>query len=351
MKPGTEFYALKAILALPDGVRKTLFSEKPVNIRNSDIDAQTRTLLRLIEIQKRQTIDEIGKASGVDAARAAYRHYYKMGAWQSRKLPVRSEDVVLPGGRDEMKARLYHPESVSSDGLLIYIHGGGGVIGDVEAYDYFNRYMADYLGAAVLFPEYGLGPENPFPEGVRDCLAMTRALPGLAERFGVSASNIIIGGESAGAMLSAICGNEAGQAGIDVKALWLLFGAYDELTSDKYASMTDYASGFGLSRDMIEWFATQYFANGDSELVQYPLPINLPHLNNLPATLLRAAEYDPLFDQSMAFMNVIQPMGVDVTYRVAEGLLHGYTNLFELIPAAKAALDEDLDWIKAAFSA
>ncbi|MCI5047734.1 MAG: alpha/beta hydrolase [Aquisalinus sp.] len=346
MTPGTEYHALKTILALPEGVRKTMFREEPIVVRGSEIDPHTRTLLRLIEIQKRSTIDEIGRASGAPAARAAYRHYYKTGAWQSRKLPVSTQNVLVPGGKHDMAARLYRPEQSESDGLLIYIHGGGGVIGDIEAYDYFNRYLADYLGCAVLFPEYGLGPESPFPAGVKDCIAMTRALPELAQRFAINKDMIIIGGESAGAMLSAICGHEAAQAGIDVKALWLLFGAYDELASDKYASMKDYGTGFGLSQGLIDWFSEQYFANGNEQLESYPMPIDLPDLQKLPKSLLRAAEYDPLFDQSPAFLEKIQGLGVDVTYRVAKGLLHGYTNLFELVPAAKAALDEDLDWIK-----
>ena len=348
MSQGSEYYTLKLILSMPEALRRSLLKEEEIVVRGSPLDQHTRTLFKLQEKRGSPTLDDIGREHGAPAARAAYQHFYKMGAWSARNANVTTEDLMLPGGGQEIKGRLYRPAAAASDGLLVYLHGGGGAIGDIEAYDYFNKYLCEQLGAAVLFPDYGLGPERPYPAAPQDCMAVTRALPELSEKFGTNPENIIIGGDSMGGYLSTICGHEAGQAGVRLKALWLLFAAFD--FENEYASLEVYKEGFGLSKAMMEWFSDQYFAGGGDRTEPLASPIKLPHLDRLPKTLLRAAEYDPLFDQSPAFREKVEPLGVDITYRIAKGLVHGYTNTFSIIPAAKKALDEDLDWLKAEFA-
>ncbi len=340
----TEYLMLKFILALPESLRMKIFKETPICVRGSALDQHTRTAFAALELRKRPSLDDLGREFGPDAARSGYRHFYHIGAYGGRKAKVDVADTTVPGAAGDLKARLYVPRQKTSDGVLLYIHGGGFTIGDIDTYDLFNRYVCEKIGAKLLFFEYRLAPEHPFPVPVDDVVATAKALPELADRLDFDPNKVTIGGDSAGGMLTVVASHEAVVAGVAIDSLWPLFPVLDY--SRKYPSEDDYGIGFGLTKELMDWFTNCFLQNDENRSDPMISPIFLPHLDKLPATLLRIAEYDPLSDQSRAFAEKVKPLGIDLDVRTAKGLAHGYTNMFSIIPAARKALDEDLMWVK-----
>jgi len=260
---------------------------------------------------------------------------YRMGA-EILDLPraplARVEDLEAAG----RPARLYAP---SHDKLpvMLYLHGGGFTIGDLETHDSLCRQLALRSGAAVLALDYRLAPEHRFPAAVDDAWG---ALDWLHEqagaRLGLDGTRLAVGGDSAGGTLAASCAFHAREQGLPL-ALQLLItpGTAADMGHD---SQSRFAEGFLLDAKSIEWFFGHYIDPADRGDWRFaPLEAD-DHADLAPAVVL-LAEADPLVDEGLAYADVLRAAGVPVQLELTRGVTHDFIKMGRSLPEASTALD------------
>ncbi len=254
-------------------------------------------------------------------------------------VPVAStEDIEVPGAAGPLPARIYRPEAEGELPTIVFFHGGGFVIGDVDTHDNQCRVLCREAEAVVLSVGYRLAPEHPFPAAPEDCFAATRWAAEHVAELGGDAGRIAVAGDSAGGNLAAVTALMARDAGGPALAAQLLIYPGTDFEGG-YPSETENAEGFFLTRADMEWFREQYLAGADPT---DPLlsPVHCPDLAGLPPAVVITAEFDPLRDQGDAYARALEEAGVHVIARSYGGLIHGFFDLGALSPAAAEATDE-----------
>jgi acetyl esterase len=249
------------------------------------------------------------------------------------------EDREVPGGAGPIGARIYRPAGEGPHPTLLFLHGGGFVIGDLEAYDPQCRLLCARVGAVVLSADYRLAPEAPFPAGVEDALAAMEWVAEHVDELGGDPGRIAIGGDSAGGNLSAVTaqawrGREPGLA-----AQLLLYPATDML--NERPSIEENGEGLLLTRDDMEWFHGHYL--GGDEALRSDVrasPGLAEDLSGLPPAIVATAQYDPLRDDGDAYAEALEEAGVRVIHRRFDGLVHGFFALSTLSEAARSASEQ-----------
>ncbi len=259
---------------------------------------------------------------------------YRMGA-EILDLPraplARVEDLEAAG----RPARLYAP---SADVLpvMLYLHGGGFTIGDLETHDSLCRQLALRGGAAVLALDYRLAPEHRFPAAVDDAWAGLAWLHDQAATLGLDGSRLAVGGDSAGGTLAASAAFFARERGLPL-ALQLLItpGTAAHMSHDSHRR---FAEGFLLDAKSIEWFFSHYIdADQRADWRFAPLEAE-DHAGLAPAAVL-LAEADPLVDEGLAYADLLRAAGVPVQLELARGVTHDFIKMGRTLPEALTALD------------
>ena len=249
---------------------------------------------------------------------------------------VKPEDVVLVGSVEELTAgdrpaRLYRPGRRTDVPVLVYFHGGGFVIGDLDTHDQVCRRLCRDAEVTVLSVDYRLAPEHPYPAGVVDALA---AVIWAVEHLGVE--QVAVGGDSAGASLATICAQELADL---VSAQVLIYPAVDPFGD--YASRTENAEGYFLEQATMEWFFGHYLTDvtdpldGDTRLS----PFHADLAGHAPA-LVVTAEFDPLRDEGEAYAAKLAEGGALVEQVRYDGMIHGFVDMGPFSTAAAAAVDD-----------
>jgi acetyl esterase len=243
--------------------------------------------------------------------------------------------VSVPGRGGPIGGRLYVPRGVPdpSPGLL-YLHGGGFVICSPQTHDRLTRELADGIGARVLSLDYALAPEHPYPRGLADCEDAARWLHAHGRSIGVDPARLLIGGDSAGASLSAatLLRLRDGARLDAFRAALLLYGRY---TFGPTEAMDAWGErDFILSHAVMEWFATQYLGDHDrSDPYVAPLAADL---RGLPPAILLAGTLDPLVDDSRLFAEALRRAGVEAELHVYPDGPHAFAQMHVLDMAADA---------------
>lgn len=278
-------------------------------------------------------------------ARAAYRQLFAL-------LP---EDDAQIGGTREFQittphatiaARLYLP--VEPDGplpVLIYFHGGGFVIGDIDTYDPLCRALCAGSDCAVVSVDYRLAPEHPFPAASNDCLAATRWIAQQAGNLGLDGARIAVGGDSAGGNLAAVTAQRLRDEGGPALRAQLLIYPATAGSDTPTQSMQDNAEGYLLTKADVDQFAQHYL--GD-DAVDHPhaSPLHAPRLDNLPPARVITAEYDPLRDEGQAYADALEAAGVPVTRAHHDDTIHGFVTFFTLFEGGRREVDASCRWIR-----
>jgi acetyl esterase len=250
-------------------------------------------------------------------------------------------DRTVPGPAGDIPVRVYVPTTEPGPrAVLVYLHGGGWVIGDIETHDSTARAVAEASGVTVVSVDYRLAPENPFPAALEDCLAAVRWVAANAADLNVDATCLAVGGDSAGGNLAAVVAHELrAESGPEVRFQLLVYPVTDG-TMD-HPSVDENAEGYFLTKDTMEWFWQQYVGDGDRTSVRVS-PMHLPDeaLAGLPPALVITAEYDPLRDEGEAYAARLAAAGVDATSRRFDGMIHGFFSMRDLVPECKVAIDE-----------
>jgi acetyl esterase len=241
--------------------------------------------------------------------------------------------------------RIYRPSGDGPHPTLMFIHGGGFVIGDLDAYDAQCRVLCSRAGVVVASVDYRLAPEHPFPAAVEDAMA---ALEWVAENV-ADGGKLAIGGDSAGGNLSAVTAQAWRGRSPELAAQLLLYPATDML--NERPSIAENGEGLLLTRDDMEWFHGHYLG-GDEALRSDPRasPGLAEDLSGLPPALVYTAEYDPLRDDGDAYAEALGAAGVRVVHRRFDGLVHGFFALGPLSTAAQAAIDQVCDDLRASLA-
>ncbi len=252
------------------------------------------------------------------------------------------DDLLLPSG---IHASLYRPAG-RSDGLILFVHGGGFVIGSREGYDAPVRLIADRVGVAVLSVEYRLAPEAPFPGPVDDTVEAWRFAVEHAAEWGVDPRKLVLLGDSAGGNLCAVLANEIAGEDVQPRLQVLMYPVVDSVGD--YASRHEFVDSSALSGKQIDWFTGHYLPEGQPPSDPRLSPMCVDDLSGAPATLITVAGFDPLRDEALAYADRLTEAGVSTRVMRESGLVHGYISMTRISSNARAAVDRVSDAIASA---
>lgn len=242
------------------------------------------------------------------------------------------EDRLIPVAKEaEIQVRIYTPEGQGPFPLFVYYHGGGWVIGDLETADASCRMIANRTGRVVVSVDYRLSPEYKFPIPVEDSYAALQWVSENASSINGNASNLVVGGDSAGGNLAAVVSLiSKEQNGPDIAGQVLIY----PVTSLGYdtKSYQEFQQGFGLDRDLMIWFGNYYINNEEDTKNKYAAPLLAEDLSNLPPAFVLTAENDVLRDEGLAYAERLKQAGVKVETIIETGLVHGYFTNMAVFP-------------------
>ena len=287
------------------------------------------------------------------AAQSGLPPYYQLGAVEARRLyketraalappaPDVAEvrDLSAPGPGGTIPLRWYRglgTEAGAALPVLVYFHGGGWTIGDLDTHDIVCRTLANKARCAVIATDYRMGPEHQFPAAVEDCVALTRWVVAQAGALGVDPARVAVGGDSAGGNLAAVVAitlRDAGRPPLAFQAL--VYPATDQRMDS--ASHTSFAEGYLLTRENMLWFRDNYLLPADYDDWRAS-PLRAADLAHLPPAHIVTAGYDPLRDEGRAYSDRLVAAGVPVLYECFEGMAHGFLTMGGVLAASNHAL-------------
>lgn len=274
----------------------------------------------------------LGKVS-VEEARRMFR---QLSSLFPKEEVGRIEDKKIKGSEAEIPVRIYYPRTSPPYGLLVYFHGGGFVLGDIESYDPLCRAITNSCNCVVASVDYRLAPEYKFPAAVIDAFDSTKWLYENAKMFNVS-KGVAVAGDSAGGNLAAVVAILSKEGKINLKYQILIYPAVGVDFATR--SMIEYSEGYFLTREDIEWFGLQYLKNPNDALDFRFSPILASDYNGLPPTLIITAEYDPLRDQGEAYAAKLAEAGIPVTSVRFNGVIHGFLSFYPYLKQGRDAIN------------
>ncbi|MFL9498618.1 alpha/beta hydrolase [Rhodopseudomonas palustris] len=296
-----------------------------------------------------------------DAGRPAYetltadeaRAYYSAARLVSNPDPAEMASVrsiAIPGPAGDIPARLYTPNKLRQDeGLapaLVFFHGGGWVIGDLETHDVVCRGIAQDGELLVISVDYRLAPEHKFPAAVDDAIAATRWIADNAKKLGIDPEQLSVGGDSAGGNLSAVVALHARDHGGPLLAgQVLIYPATD--FSMRHPSHSEPETSVLLTHSVIRWFRDHYLGGAQDAEDWRASPARAETLAGLPPAFVITAGADPLRDEGDEYARRLVDAGVPVVHRTYPGQFHGFFTMGKLLPQANVAVREIGDWLKA----
>lgn len=256
------------------------------------------------------------------------------------------EDRKIPGPASEIPIRIYTPAG-KPNGILVYFHGGGWVVGDLTSHDYVCRVFTNETGCTVVAVDYRLAPEYKFPAGPDDCYAATQWVSKNAASLGSDADHIAVGGDSAGGNLAAAISLMArDRGGPRIRHQMLIYPVTDcAMDTPSYKEFT--ADGFVLSKLDMEWFWNYYIPHAKDRENPYASPARARDLKNLPPAHIITASHDPLRDEGEAFAELLKKADNKVKVKRYEGVVHGFVSLQAAIDQGKTATRELSEELKA----
>jgi acetyl esterase len=324
---------LRGAAALPAPAQRLLGGPGRIRVDGQVLEPEVQLLLRMMRLNRRPDFETLP----VPDARAEVRR--EAGAAAGAPLSVaRVDPVTVPGGAGPLAARLYVPFGAPLPSpLLVYLHGGGWVVGDLDTHDQPCRFIARETGVRVLSVDYRLAPEHPFPAAVDDTVAAVRYAITEADRLGADAARVAVGGDSAGGNLAAAAARLLTQAGDAVPAFQLLLYPVTDL-SRKRRSYELFRDGFFLTERQMDWYREHYLPAGDAALDPRASPLLAPDLGGLPPAHVAVAGFDVLRDEGEEYADRLDEAGVPITVSRHRSLVHGFCNAVGIGRAAPAAM-------------
>lgn len=269
-----------------------------------------------------------------------------------KDVPIgKTENISIPGPECEIPARIYSPVAAGSDAqpTLIFFHGGGWVIGDLETHDGLCRLFANEGAFKVITVDYRRAPEHPFPAAVEDAFAAASWIEANAAKLGVDPNRIAVGGDSAGGGLAASVAQMAKAAGAPHIGFQLLMFPVTHI-GGQTPSLHDFAKGYFLETETLEWFYRQYAPNEKDRTDPRASPLLAEDLSGLPEAYVMLAGYDPLHDEGLYYAEKLRAAGVQVTVADYPDLVHDFIYMQAVLPQAHGAVSAAAKAVAAALA-
>jgi acetyl esterase len=319
----------RILAALPPRAAR-LLAGRPIVIDGQRLDPQMQLGLRLVSLSERD---------GPQSPAAARVHTAQSARRVSLPLPIGGVQALRAG---DLPARMYRPRAATGS-LLVFFHGGGFVVGDLETHDVTCRFLAERSGAAVLSVDYRLAPEHRFPAAVDDALAAFAWARSNAVELGCDPARIAVGGDSAGGTLATVVARLADPA------FQLLIYPGTDWNAQTY-SRRRFGDGFLLTAEDIAFYREHYLPDDAAALDPRASPLLAEDLAGSAPAYVVTAGFDPLRDEAEAYARKLAAAGVRVALRRQEGLVHGFVNAVAVSRAAALATAELAGALRTALS-
>jgi acetyl esterase len=278
------------------------------------------------------------------------REMYKATRSTAAPEPVdRSDDRTIPGPAGDIPVRVYAPANDGPLPALVYYHGGGWVIGDLDTHDGICRMLANRARCCVVSVDYRLAPEHKYPAAVDDSYAAAAYVQTHADEFGIDAARVAVGGDSAGGNLAAaVCLMARDLGGPPLVFQLLVYPVTDQSRTQK--SYVDNATGYFLETDTMRWFSGHYLRTDADAQEAYAAPLLAKDVAAVPPALIITAEFDPLRDEGEQYGERLRAAGIPAAVSRYDGQVHGFLHMTELVPRAREAIDESAAALRDAFA-
>jgi acetyl esterase len=340
---------VKLIPRLPDGAKRLLAGGRAITIDGNTLDP---SLQMLLAAQKATGINGLVVADDPVATRVSNNALTR--TLDERDIRVAGiRPVSIPGPAGTIAARHYRPPAGGQPApLVVFLHGGGWVFGDLDSHDSACRLICRDAGVHVLAVDYRLAPEHPAPAAVDDAYAAYRWAREHAAELGADPRRVAVAGDSAGGNLTAVVCRLARDAGDPMPSLqWLIYPVTDQRGQARSRSLL--GDGFLLTKHDMDWFTDSYLRDSGLDRTD-PIvsPLLADDLSGLPPALVITAGFDPLRDEGEQYAVKLQEAGVTVDHRVMTSMIHAFLNLnvlgggvaranAEMISALRAHLSHD----------
>lgn len=315
------------------------------------LDLQTAELLKALDVMS-QALGTGPRFAAIDGARAYSAAVFKAFAGPDNyQDSVLCQDIHVGGATGMRPARTYRPAAPSDAPMpvVVFFHGGGWVLGDLDSYDGLMRALSALSGAILISVNYRLAPENPFPAGLQDCIAATRWIAGHAHALGTDSNRLAVMGDSAGGNLAAaVCLDAALRRDIPIAAQYLIYPVIDvSAPHESYPSRIEYGNGdFLLTRDAIEATRNWYLgSDADAAAIDPRVsPLFAAGLIGLPPTYIMTAGHDPLRDEAKAYAALLTRAGVETRYQCFDTAIHAFLSfgVLDVAHVAREALADEI---------
>jgi acetyl esterase len=330
-----EFRAARLLSALPPRVQVRLSGRAPVRLDGQTLEPEVQLSLSVLERRGAPPLESLSP----QVAREIYRR--QCAVTGGAPVPVGSvRDLTVEGAEGPLAARHYAPDEPGGPHpLIVFLHGGGFVLGDLDTHDAPCRLLCRHAGAHVLCVAYRLAPEHTFPAAVEDARAALGWASRHAAELGAYPGRVAVAGDSAGGNLAAVVARQAAHDGGPAPVLQvLLYPATDVVERSRSHEL--FGGGFLLTRELMDWFAAQYCAGADPADPRLSI-LRAGDLGSVAPALVITAGFDPLRDEGEAYAGALRAAGVvPVFLRRFPGLIHGFYNAVGISRVSREAVIE-----------
>jgi len=327
-----ETLLLRTLLGLPSVALRVL-AGRPVVADGQTMEPEAQLTLRLRQLLRKPSSEDLPVAEGRIAMRNDAQ-YVGSG------LPIGSaRDIEVPGAAGRIPARVYTPRTPTDGALLVYIHGGSMMLGDLDSHDGTCRFLAEQAAVTVVALDYRLAPEHLHPAAPEDCFAAYRHIVEHAADFGAEPGRIAVGGDSAGGYFSALTALRAAREGVPCAFQLLVYPVTDPAVRSRSHEL--FEDGFYLSRRGMDRARNTYFGDYDQHAPDAAIVNTKDFPDGLAPAYVATAGFDPLRDEGEDYARLLADNGFDVELKRFPGLMHGFFNIVaagRVIPTANAEI-------------
>jgi acetyl esterase len=329
-----EYRVARILAALPPRLQLRLSGRKQVVVDGQRLEPEIQLQLAMLERQRAPPMESLTPPDARDETRRS------AAVAGGPALPVASvRDLTVDGATGPLRARHYAPDEPGGPHpLLVFYHGGGFVIGDLDTHDSPCRFLCRHAGVHVLSIDYRLAPEHPFPAAVEDARAAFAWAAAHATELGADPARVAVGGDSAGGNMAAVTAQLAAHDGGPAPAFQLLIYPVTD-SAEHYRSQDLFREGFFLTESEMDWFYANYASTADERDPRLS-PLRADDLSGLPPALVVTAGFDPLRDEGEAYAAALREAGNTVAVRRFTGLIHGFFNMAGVSRVSRDAIVE-----------